>query len=79
MISETKFPLADEEDYYLAGTYEQMDVDGWFKRCLTDYPNIKAILEAEPMPNMSREFQALLCVNEWRVKWFSQFTVGDKV
>jgi len=37
-----------------------------------------AILEAEQDIGMNRSFQALLCINEWKVKWFSQFIEKDE-
>ncbi len=38
-----------------------------------EFEQIKTLLKEPDMPNMTREFQVLLCWNEWKIKWF-----GDK-
>ena len=35
-----------------------------------EFEQIKSLLKESDMPNMSREFQVLLCWNEWKIKWF---------
>jgi len=74
---ETKFPewrrfeCGDHVSW--TWTISKLEMDDWFRRCLADFPNIKAIVESDPLPNMSRTFQALLCIGIWKTKWFSQF------
>ena len=78
---ETAFPESDVATfgrYGDHGVYDKEEADDWFKRCLADSPHLKSILEAEPMPGITRTFQALLLLSEWRVKWFSQFTEEEK-
>jgi len=75
-MDEVTFPKQIDAVHYWT-CYPPEEVEDWFKRCMKDYPNIKAILEAKQDLGMSRSFQALLLVNEWRVKWFSQFLTKD--
>lgn len=35
-----------------------------------EFESILTLLKEPDMPNMTREFQVLLCLNEWKIKWF---------
>lgn len=73
MNEETKFPQGAIRGSDFASIYYGSEIDDWFKRCLADYPNVIDILEAKQDIGMSRTFQALLLVSNWRAKWFDQF------
>jgi hypothetical protein len=41
-----------------------------FDEAKKEFEQLGRLLKEPDMPNMTREFQVLLCWNEWKIKWF---------
>lgn len=50
--------------------WKDMGIEKVLDEAKKEFEGIMTLLYAPPMPNMDRKFQTLLCLNEWKIKWF---------